>query len=163
MTTLQAEYDAVHDEAKALWGPASALGCVVCWSNAQGWAYQHTAAIRGEEKRLPNGAPFSTDPEDYAPMCWRHHVALDNMFDLKKASRGGKVSRGFKLETLQENNRALSERYQNDAGFIAKRSAQNSGAAKVRVTCEVCGYESNGGNVARHQRSVRHGRFYQED
>lgn len=56
-------------------GRADAHQCK-CGNQARDWAYQYTA---GENELLsPEGWPFSTNPDDYIPMCRSCHRKFDN-------------------------------------------------------------------------------------
>ena len=47
-----------------------------CGEPARDWAYQYTAGDR--EILSPEGWPYSTDPDDYRPMCRPCHRRFDN-------------------------------------------------------------------------------------
>lgn len=70
------EYAALHRRLKSWRGKASDYPCCACGMAADNWAYQHTSA---DERICPKvGLPYSTNIDDYLPMCHSCHTRFDN-------------------------------------------------------------------------------------
>lgn len=69
-------YSGAHDRARSHFGgPARSFHCAACDARAAEFALQpHAVAVRFNPR---NGCYYSTDPEEYAPMCARCHRDLD--------------------------------------------------------------------------------------
>lgn len=70
-------YSATHQRLRKRSGRASEYRCVKCGNAAAQWAYQHGS--KHEQVELVDGVllPFSSNLDDYAPMCVPCHKRMD--------------------------------------------------------------------------------------
>lgn len=166
-------YNAVHFRVAKALGNATDHLCIQCPRRAHGWAYQHTA----EEPMWSNGAPYSDNPADYAPMCASCHKKLDNSKrpELVETYRNlalhaGAVNahrRSTEPEYDKEVRKKISDAARaswQDADRAERMRRTNSieqlkvagaAASRVRRRCS-CGMVSNPAGIGRHQKSTGH-------
>ncbi|MER7814258.1 hypothetical protein [Streptomyces sp. NPDC096153] len=71
-------YSTAHHKVAAERGPASLYECSRCDAPAEHWAYLHgTHDVKADATGREAGSPFSTNPEQYAPMCRACHTRWD--------------------------------------------------------------------------------------
>ena len=103
-------YYTVHDRLRRTRGKATSLECVQCGERARDWAYQHTSS---DEKVDPaTGRVYSDDPSDYAPMCRKCHIILDNQKTphVGSARREGSRRSAEKLTALRQSDSSDGDR-----------------------------------------------------
>lgn len=64
--------------------------CSHCERQAKDWAYDH---LDPDEKVSPNGAPYSTNPEHYFPLCRGCHKKFDNNHKLSQPAGASSISK----------------------------------------------------------------------
>lgn len=71
----EVSYAGLHRRLAQTLGPARHRDCIECGRRANEWAYQYSAV---DEKACDKtGAPYSTDLDDYQPMCITCHRRMD--------------------------------------------------------------------------------------
>jgi hypothetical protein len=92
-------YNVVHTRLRRTRGIARDLPCVECGGGPCWWAlqYNHSESITQPE----NGSPYSTDLDDYAPMCQKCHGEQDRANSERKRN-GVKAAQAAHQRMLKE-------------------------------------------------------------
>lgn len=152
----------VHLLLRDLYGPARNHVCP-CGEQAEEWAYQHTAVTVLRNRK---GSPYSTDLNDYRPMCRRCHRRLD-----ADSYRASGHQRGLYAGAL------TADKVRTDPAYAAKMTANLGDHLRLmkedpeyrsryrgymrrtnlkRYRCQECEYENNAGNMGWHRKKTGH-------
>ena len=175
-------FQAVHSRLYRSRGYAREHKCIGCGGQALDWAYQYSA---GSSELVLEGRRYSSNLDDYAPMCRSCHSAFDRQQDIEMAERVRSQASAVPREKRVAAGNAFAARLKSDPEFAAEmkvlrdRSTRMGGAAtakkfredpEYRLThanrlrkaalkqykCTECGYVNNAGTVARHQKKLQH-------
>lgn len=148
MGYASAQYQQAHNDLKRARGKASEYLCS-CGKPAQDWAYLYT----GEPLRSPDDSrPYSTNPDDYAPMCRKCHIRFDTENDpLYAERRRAGIGRGRML-ALEK----VAEMRRSDPEFVEKQNETLRANTAVRVQCAECGMISTRPGMGNHHKSSGH-------
>lgn len=69
------DYLKAHENIRDTRGKAAEYPCISCGKRAKDWAYQYPESASPLSD--PKGRLYTTDPADYAPMCFGCHVTFD--------------------------------------------------------------------------------------
>lgn len=71
------KYQSAHNRVRYKYGYASKHKCLICGEQAREWAYNHKALDEKHEWRNGHLLPYSTNPDDYMPLCAKCHRNYD--------------------------------------------------------------------------------------
>ncbi|QMU98212.1 hypothetical protein FVO59_14225 [Microbacterium esteraromaticum] len=134
-------YNRVHYLLRRDRGSAVGRPCVVpgCARLADGWGLVGEATHYGEKGGDGKPVRWSTDLNDYAPLCYSHNSQLDRGGDLLMCPRGhvrltwGVTSNGECVGCRRERLREHKRRLRADPGYRARENAQRQEQRKRRA------------------------------
>ena len=138
------DYLKAHENIRDTCGKAAEYPCISCGKRAKDWAYQYPESASPLFDR--KGRPYTTDPADYAPMCFGCHIT----FDRSKEKR----LRDVVADNARRSSAALAERRKTDPELDERMKAASRRNLELGRSPEQARAAGAAGGAARAARYV---------